>query len=98
MARQLCSDDFEDPESISALMSCRLIPLDKCPGIRPIGIGEVLRRIIGKAVVSILKPDILNSTGYTQLCAGQEAGCEVAFHKSCSQKLIIGREIMLFPY
>ena len=80
MARQLCSDDLEDPESISALMSCRLIPLDKCPGIRPIGIGEVLRRIIGKAVVSILKPDILNSTGYTQLCAGQEAGCEVAVH------------------
>ena len=80
MARQLCSYDLEDPESISALMSCRLIPLDKCPGIRPIGIGEVLRRIIGKAVVSILKPDILNSTGYTQLCAGQEPGCEVAVH------------------
>ena len=33
-----------------AYTSCRLIPLDKCPGVRPIGIGEVVRRIIGKAV------------------------------------------------
>ena len=26
MARKLCSEDLEDPESISSLMSCRLIP------------------------------------------------------------------------
>ena len=80
LTRQLCSDNLNDPNSIEALMSCRLIPLDKAPGIRPIGIGEVLRRIIGKAVMTVIKPDILNATGYQQLCAGQNAGCEVAIH------------------
>jgi hypothetical protein len=80
MARTLCGEDLTDPESISPLMACRLIPLDKSPGVRPIGIGEVLRRIIGKSVMSITKSDILEATGYNQLCAGQEAGCEVAVH------------------
>ena len=28
-------------------------------GERPIGVGEVLRRIIGKALVYAIKPDIL---------------------------------------
>ena len=80
MTRELCSTDINDPESIIYLLACRLIPLDKQPGVRPIGIGEVLRRIIGKAVMKVIKPDVLAATGYEQLCAGQEAGCEVAVH------------------
>ena len=42
--------------------------------------GEVLRRIIGKAVMSIIKPDIIESAGNLQLCAGQQSGCEAAVH------------------
>ena len=30
--------------------------------------------------MSILRPDVLKSTGYKQMCAGQEAGGEVAIH------------------
>ena len=37
-----------DPATLEAFVSCRLVPLDKCPGIRPIGV--VLRHIIGKTI------------------------------------------------
>ena len=37
-------------EKLTAYNSCRLIPLDNNPGVRPIGIGEVLRTAIGKTV------------------------------------------------
>ena len=79
LARKLCSEKIKN-DSLEALMACRLIPLDKSPGVRPIGIGEVLRRIVGKAVMSIVREDVLKTTGYQQLCAGQEAGAEVAVH------------------
>ena len=39
-----------DPTSIKALTNCRLIPLNKNPGVRPIGVGEVLRRIMRKTI------------------------------------------------
>ena len=47
MARRLCTE-FIDPRGIEALLANRLIPLDKEEGaVRPIGVREVLRRIIG---------------------------------------------------
>ena len=69
-----------DPDGIDGLVACRLIALDKCPGVCPIGIGEVVRRIIAKAVLSIVKLDILEAAGPLQLCAGQDARCEAAVH------------------
>ena len=74
MTKEFCTELIHDPESIESLMTYRLIPLDKSPGIRPIGIGEVLRRIMGKAVSSTLRNDIKLSAGPLQLCAGQEEG------------------------
>ena len=80
MARLLCSETISDPDSIEALMNCRLIPLSKNPGVRPIGIGEVLRRIIGRSIVSVFRNDIVTSSGNLQLCGGQRSGCEIAIH------------------
>ena len=79
VARRI-STTFIDPSILQAYTSCRLIPLDKHPGVRPIGIGEVVRRIIGKAVMRIVKYDLQDAVGTIQLCAGQDAGCEAAVH------------------
>ena len=35
---------------------------------------------MAKAILSVLRPDILSVAGSLQLCAGQEAGCEAAVH------------------
>ena len=68
------------PSLLESYMSCRLIPLDKNPGIRPIGVGEVLRRIIGKTITSFLREDIKEAAGPLQVCAGYSAGTEAAIH------------------
>ena len=57
-----------------------MIPSDKRPGFTPIGVGEVFRRIAGKAVMILLKKDVLQAAGSLQLCGGQVAGSEAAIH------------------
>ena len=79
VARRICSVSIH-PEDLSAFVACRLIPLDKCPGVRPIGIGEVPRRIIAKAVLHLFRLDIQEAAGPLQVCAGQDGGCEAAVH------------------
>ena len=69
-----------DPSGLAALTSCRLIALDKCPGVRPIGIGETARRILGKAILAVVGGDIQETADTQQLCAGQKAGCKPAIH------------------
>ena len=68
-------------------MACSLIALDKSPGVRPIGICEVVRRIIAKAALCIVRYDILIAAGPHQLCAGQLAGTEAAVHTVRSDPL-----------
>ena len=79
LTRRLCTE-LVDPTTISSLLACRLIGLNKNPGVRPIGIGEVLRRIIGRTVTQHLRSEIIQSAGPLQLAAGQEGGCEAAIH------------------
>ena len=81
VARRLCTEDV-DPCFLTAFTSCRLIPLskDSGAGIRPIGIGEVIRRIIGKAIMRLTKPEVLEGAGSLQVCSGQDSGSEAAIH------------------
>ena len=79
LAKRLCSS-LIDPQLTSPILACRLIALYKCPGVRPIGIGDTARRIISKAVLAITRGDIQEATGSFQLCAGQISGCEAAVH------------------
>ena len=56
------------------------MPLDKYPGLRPIRVNEVLRRIAGKVIVSVLKEDLIKCTSTLQVCAEQKAGIEAAIY------------------
>ena len=77
--KKICTEEIS-ATSIETFVACRLIPLDKNPGLGPIGVGEILRRITGKITVSVVKKKVISSTGSLQVCAGQEAGSEAAIH------------------
>ena len=79
VARRICTKSV-DPEGLSTLVACRLIPLNKCLGVRPISVGEVLRCIIGKAMMRIAGLDVVIAAGSSQVCAGLEGGCKAATH------------------
>ena len=76
---KICSIENQSA-SLEAFLACQLIPLDKNPGLRSIGIGEVLRRIAGKGVVTHFRTEIVISVGSLQVCAEQEVGCESIIH------------------
>ena len=67
-------------------VACRLVPLDKGEdetgkiGVRPVGVGEVLRRIVGKLIMNVIKDDIQNAAGPIQTCAGLKGGIEACIH------------------
>ena len=63
-----------------AFMANRLIALDKCPGVRPVGVGEVWRRLFAKCVIKVAGGQAKDACGTSQLCAGLEAGIEGAVH------------------
>ena len=82
MLARCISSQCVDTSGLTAFTACRLVALDKCPGVRPIGIGEVLRRIVGKAIlaVHVIGPDVQRVTGALQVCTGQQGGCKAAVH------------------
>ena len=57
-----------------------MIAIDKHPGVHPIGVGEVVCRIIGKAVLQVVGYDVVEVVGCDQLCASQPGGCEAVVH------------------
>ena len=63
-----------------ALIACCLVALDKIPGVRPVGIGETLRRSLAKLVMRAAGDQAKTACGNLQLCAGLEAGTEGATH------------------
>ena len=66
--------------SYRALMSGRLIALDKQPGIRPVGVGETWRRLMAKCLLKVAGPQAKGACGTTQLAGGLEARIEGATH------------------
>jgi hypothetical protein len=79
LARKLAVDNI-DPGHLQSFVACRLIPLNKNPGVRPIGIGETIRRIVGKVISWVVKQDVMDVVGPLQVAAGMRAGSESAIH------------------
>jgi len=80
LAKHLATDTIPH-DYISTLLACRLVPLKKKDnGIRPVGVGECLRRIISKTITGLLKEDTIRAVGTLQTCAGLESGIEAAIH------------------
>ena len=70
IAKKLATEEL-NPELTEPYNACRLIPLDKNPGIRPIGIGEVMGRKRGRKITKCLKNELLLLGSNYQLCLGQ---------------------------
>ena len=83
LVRQLATETL-DPLTLEAYASCRLIPLDKNLGVKPIEVGEVLCRIVGKCIGWVLKEDIQLAAGPLQTATRLQSGAEAAIHSmSC---------------
>ena len=78
-AQSLCTN-FVDPSTIAPFLACRLIALNKNPGVCPIVIGDTARRIIAKAILTVTRLDIQEAAGPLQLSAGRICGIEGAVH------------------
>ena len=56
-----------------------------CSSFSSLSMDLLCRRILGKAILRVIKPDFLEAAGCLQLCAGQDSGCDAAVH--CVQKI-----------
>ena len=74
-----------------ALMACCIVALDKRAGVRPVGIGETLRRAFTKLVMRAAGEQAKTACVNLQLCAGLKAGIEGATHAVGQRKVERGR-------
>ena len=75
-----------------ALMACRLVALDKRPGVRPVGIGETLCRALSKLAMRAAGDQAKTAGGNLQMCTGLEASIEGATHAVGQRRLARVRE------
>ena len=74
------SNDYPPWAAYRALMMNRLVALNKSPGVRPLGIGDVWRRLFAKCNLVWSGPQAQAACGSDQLCAGLSAGIEGGIH------------------
>ena len=61
-------------------MSNRLITVDKCPSVQPIGIGQIWRHLFAKCVPATACSEATEAVGADQLYIGVSACIEGAIH------------------
>ena len=69
---QKISTEILSHELLEPYNASRLTPLDKNQGVRPIGIGEVIRRIICRTITKCLKSELMVLGSNYQLCLGRK--------------------------
>ena len=85
----LLANGIVDWIDIRALMANRLNALDKCPRVRPIGIGECLCCILGHALALVTGWEAQSACGVDQLACGMQSGIEGAIFMPCQPCMII---------
>ena len=66
--------------TIEALLTSRLLLLDKNPGLRPTGVGKFSKKNCWESNSISFENDVIECTGSLQACTGQEDGIEAAVH------------------
>ena len=92
--------EFVDRLTIEPIVASRLVPVDKGNGeVRPIGVGEVIRRIIGKCVTRVVKQDVIDASGamqvYTECKYGGPLGRPGS---SCAKVSLVRPQEVCFDY
>ena len=80
-----------------SLCAYKLVALDKQPGVRPVGIGETISRLMSKIVLHLCGRQATCSVANINLCAGLLAGIEGAVHALRAQTLTGCSEIEQVP-
>ena len=62
------------------MIYCRLTTLKKCPGVRPIWIGDIFRKLVCKVFLSVTGKEATRACGMGQLCSGLDTGIEGGIH------------------
>jgi hypothetical protein len=74
------ANDFLPWVAYQALKAGRLVALDKCPGIHPIGIVENWSHLTAKCALFVAGGKAKEECGMDQLCAGLKAGIKRGIH------------------
>ena len=61
-------------------MTNRLVALDKIPGVRPVDIREIWKRMTANVVLEVTGGEAKSACGKAQLFAGLEAGIDGVVH------------------
>ena len=62
------------------LMLCGEVAFDRMPGVCPLGIGEILCRLLAKCILEVTGQQEKSACGTNNLCAGLKLGCKGAIH------------------
>ena len=78
LIKKICIEEIDD-SSLSPLIASNLVSLNKNPGLRLIGVGKILRRVMGKVVMRVFSEDVTTASSDVQMC-GRSSSSKAAIH------------------